>query len=327
MSKTPVNYLDDFLFAALTKALCDGQLNVFFEICEKINFPVALDKTVTATSVIMFLGLLIDTVAQIISIPVDKVNKAKELIEHILGNKKTTVKMLQKVCGHLNFLCRRIVPGRAFTRRLYSYFSSAMKPHYHVRVNNEMTEDLWIWMAFLKDPIIYCRPFIDFTRILTAEELDWVTDASGAIGFGCICGVNWFRGDWTASFLKKYKPSIEFLELFAVAVSVTLWARFYENRRISLNCDNQSVVFMLNNSSSNCKYCMKLIRHITLFSLKYNVRIFARHIRTELNGLSDALSRGQMKRFVNLCESQGKVVNITQDNIPEALWPVEKFWQ
>ena len=324
--KIPVNYLDDFLFAAITKAICDGQLEVFLKVCKEINFPVAIDKTVSSTTRIIFLGLLIDTIAQIISIPVYKVARARELVELILNNRKTTVRNLQKVCRHLNFLCRCIIPGRAFTRRIYSYFSSNVKSHHHVKINSEMKKDLQTWLTFLNDPVIYCRPFIDFSAVLSAEDLDWTTDASGKISFGGIHKDKWFWGDWSSEFLKKAEPSIEFQELYAVAISITLWAQDYKNKRIRLKCDNQSVMHMINNSASSCKYCMILIRHITLVSLRNNVRIFAKHIRTELNGPSDALSRNQISRFYELTSRQGKMVEEKPEEIPDELWPVEKLW-
>ena len=40
-----INYLDDYLFVALLKALCEQQLRVFLDICDQIKFPVSLDKT------------------------------------------------------------------------------------------------------------------------------------------------------------------------------------------------------------------------------------------------------------------------------------------
>ena len=45
-----VNYLDDYLFAALLKAVCDGQVNIFMQLCKEINFPVNLDKTFWGTT-------------------------------------------------------------------------------------------------------------------------------------------------------------------------------------------------------------------------------------------------------------------------------------
>ena len=44
-----VNYLDDYLFAALVKAMCDGQVRVFLDICDSIKFPVSLEKTFWGT--------------------------------------------------------------------------------------------------------------------------------------------------------------------------------------------------------------------------------------------------------------------------------------
>ena len=44
-NKPLVNYLDDFFFAALCKEVCDGQVEVFLDICKNICFPVSLEKT------------------------------------------------------------------------------------------------------------------------------------------------------------------------------------------------------------------------------------------------------------------------------------------
>ena len=44
-NKSLVNYLDDYLYAALLKIICDDQVKVFIEICDTINLPIAIDKT------------------------------------------------------------------------------------------------------------------------------------------------------------------------------------------------------------------------------------------------------------------------------------------
>ena len=120
--KDNINYLDNFMFIAMLKALCDGQVNLFTAICNRINFPVSLDKTFYSSTCMVFLGLLIDTVAQLVMIPGDKIEKGIELLTNALAkvSGKITVKECQWICGFLNFLGRAIVPGRAFTRHLYS---------------------------------------------------------------------------------------------------------------------------------------------------------------------------------------------------------------
>ena len=253
-------------------------------------------KTHWGTTTLTFLGLLIDTVRQIVAIPADKVERAKKLISEIVSSKKTTVLKLQKLCGFLNFLCKCIVPGRAFTRRIYTYFNSSMKPHHHVNVTREIKDDLAVWVNFINNPIIYCRPFLDFGRTIEAQDLDWYTDASGSVGFGGYYLDRWFQSRWT-DFEQNNEPSIQYKELLAVATSVFLWAREFENKRIRLFCDNEPVCRMLNNNTTNCKNCMVLIRMIVLFSMKWNLRIFAKHVKSEDNNLADSLSRYQMGRF------------------------------
>ena len=40
-----MNYLDDFLFIALTKLICDGMMEKFLLICQEIGCPISMDKT------------------------------------------------------------------------------------------------------------------------------------------------------------------------------------------------------------------------------------------------------------------------------------------
>ena len=183
-NKPLVNYLDDYFSAALCKAICDSQVSTFLDICQLICFPVSLEKTYWVTKYLTFLGLLIDTVNQLICIPVDKLDKVRELISYVLNkkHKKATVTQIQQLTGFLNFLGKCVVPGRAFTRRLYALtsVSDGLQSHHHVRISAECRMDLQIWMRFLEEPLIFCRPFIDcFER--TAQDIDMYSDASGSV--------------------------------------------------------------------------------------------------------------------------------------------------
>ena len=333
--KKVINYLDDYLFAALIRAICNGQVEVFLEICAFINFPVSMEKTFWGCTCLTFLGLLIDTVKQLVCIPVEKVERAIELIESTKNKRKITLHELQKLCGFLNFLCRAIVPGRAFTRRLYAYTTRSRKngkstvvrtllPHHHIQINGEMRADLNVWLVFLQHPSAYATPFMDYTCHYP-QELDFYTDASRnfSLGFGGYCQNSWTCQRWD-QFTAEVKPSIEFLELYAVTVAVLLWIGRFKNRRIVIFCDYESVVHMLNNSSSSCRNCMVLIRLITLESLYQNVRIFAKHVGTKFNGAADALSRMQLSRFRYL--RRKKSMDCSPEPIPGAIWPIEKIW-
>ena len=204
--KTLVNYMDDFMFAALMKLLCNSQVKEFIHVCEIISFPISLEKTFWATTRLVFLGLLIDTINQCVYVPIDNVNKAVNLIKTVLDNKsrKVTLNQLQKICGFLNCLGRCIIPGRAFTRRLYTYTGNPkLKPHHHIRVNSEMRQDLEMWLVFLQHPSVFCRPFLDFSKWVIADEIDMFSDASGAVGVGALCGSAWMHQRLVNKFYSK----------------------------------------------------------------------------------------------------------------------------
>ena len=278
-----------------------------------------MDKTVWSSTSLIFLGLLIDSVAQVVCIPVDKIERAKQLIMEILSQCKVTVKNLQKLCGFLNFLCRCIMPGRAFTRRLYSHFSPKAMPYHHIRVNTEIKKDLDMWLKFLNNPVIYCRPFIDYSEILMAETIDWFTDASGKIGMGGYCKQEWFQEEWNKCWLAQEEPSIEYLELATVLCSIYFWVENYKNCHICLYCDNQAVISMINNATSSCRNCMVLIHLLTLKSLELNVRIFAKSVPTAKNYFADTLSRFQMNRFWDLADREQRAFCRTPRKVPTAL--------
>ena len=148
--KIVINYLDDYLFAHFRHALCNQQVQIFIEVCTKIGLPISEEKTFWADTIMTFLGFLIDTVNQIIGIPMEKLAKGQNMINHILklgsmksSKRKITVKQLEQLCGFLNFLSRAIVPSQSFTRRLYAPLcNKKLRPHHHLRVTEEMLLDL-----------------------------------------------------------------------------------------------------------------------------------------------------------------------------------------
>ena len=331
--KKNVNYLDDYLFIALMKWLCNQQTEIFMEICEKICFPVAIEKTIWASTRLVFLGLLINTILQMVFVLIDKLIKGRNMVERILNCKsgKTTVHELQQLCGFLNFLGCAVVPGRAFTQRLYCYTKNPnMRKHHHVRVNQEIRGDLETWRIFLYHDSALAPPFLDFSGkgCVNAKAVNMYSDASGNffLCMGALCGSSWISQQWQTDFCEKVKPSIEYLELFGVLTGVTLWIHRFRNKRIILFCDNMSVVNMINNSSSTCKNCMVLFRLLVLKGLVENVRMFARHVKGRANELSDALSRMQVKKFWQLAEEKKLKFEESPHQMPDELWPMSKLW-
>ena len=342
-TSSPVtNYLDDFLFIALTIIRCNSLVEQFIQICDQIGFPVAFDKTEWAAETMTFLGILLDGRNFILSIPIEKREKAEYLLKLLMGKNKATVRELQGLCGFLNFIGRAIFPGRAFTRRMYAKFSPKLsskgrpgaklgkqfnlKPYHHIKLDAEFKWDCKVWLEFLQSDLKTAvnRPMIDCSEKLQAHDIGFYSDASASsiLGFGSILKDQWIFGKWGEQFIKDEESSIEFLEIFALCAGILTWQKQLMNCRIVVHCDNQAVVSMINNITSSCPNCMYLIRLLTLDGLKHNRRVFATYISSKDNFLSDALSRMQFDRFRKL----GPVMRQYPDKIHSSIWPIRKVW-
>lgn len=203
---------------------------------------------------------------------------------------------------------------------------NGLKQHHHLRVDAEIRQDLIVWEKFLNMPedVSLCRPFMEPNE-LTADEVGFYTDASGGVdgGFGGVLGPHWYHGKFGQQIMVDWDPSIQFLELYSICIATHLYMHIVANRFIRINCDNQAVVEMINNSTSSCRLCMILIRHITLVCMKNNVRLFSKYIPSKQNTCADLLSRGRILKFKQLA---GQRVNLYPDDLPNELYPIPLEW-
>ena len=330
--KAITNYLDDFLFLAIARMMCNQMIQSFLKMCMELNVPVAIEKTEWADWLIVFLGILLDGCNYRLCIPLDKQEKALKLLNDLSGKKKVTVHQLQVLTGYLNFLTKAIFAGRTFTHRMYAKFAchknnKRLKAYHHVRVDDEFRFDCEIWTAFLihHRDLAVCRPMVDLQGTVSAEVLNFYSDtsASKSLGFGAIFNNHWLYAQWEEGYIQENEPTIEYLELFALTAGLLTWGDELKNIRMVLLCDNMAVVGMINKLSSSCSKCMALLRLITLDNLVNNRRVFARYVKSSENGLSDALSRLQFSRFWKLAQ---KSMNPEPSEISKTVWPASKIW-
>ena len=180
-----------------------------------------------------------------------------------------------------------------------------------------------MWSEFLTDQTAYCREFMDFNDVIYPENISFAMDASGTLGFGGRCGTSWMQGAW-GNLVNDLNPSIEYLELFALVAGVLAWMHKYANRKVVLYTDNKSVYFMVNKTSGGSKNCMVLIRKLVIHCLKFNVRVYARHLKSKQNAIADSISRFQHKRFLRL--TRKLKMDKFPTPIPEEIWPFDKIW-
>ena len=90
---TVTNYLDDFLFIASDEQECNNAVRSFLRLCDDIGCPVSRHKTEWASTKMTFLGILLNGESLTLSIPLDKVDKAKRLLNWVVDRKRSQLNL------------------------------------------------------------------------------------------------------------------------------------------------------------------------------------------------------------------------------------------
>ena len=138
-----IHYLDDFLlFGAPDTLECSQALTKALAICARLGVPVAEQKTVGPTSVLVFLGIELDISARTLRLPQEKLSRLQGEIQWWMGRRSCTKRELLSLIGQLQHACCVVKPGRSFLRRIIRSAKVARELHQRIRVNKSFRSDL-----------------------------------------------------------------------------------------------------------------------------------------------------------------------------------------
>ena len=264
---TMSHILDDFMFfGPANSAQCSKDLSHFLQLSKVLGVPINESKTVFPTTKVILHGIEVNTVQLTASLPADKVKSLEGAIQNISKCKSITLQQVQSVIGYMNFACKVIIPGRAFSRRLIDLTKGVTKPHHHVRLNKEARADLAAWETFLTS---FNGSYLFISQQwLSSENIRLYTDSAGSLGYAAVYGSNWVNGAWPSTWANQ---SIALLELYPVLLALEIWGSHLANHSILFLSDNEAVVHIVNKQSSREPRIMVLVRRLVLCALKFNV--------------------------------------------------------
>ena len=306
-----IHYLDDFLLVSKSVQQGHKDLHLFDKLCKEVKVPIATNKTEGPSQILTFLGLELDTIAEVVRIPLDKLTKCNSLIDELLSCKRCTLQKLQSVLGFLNFVCQVILPGRAFLRRLYALTAKVAKPYHSIYLSVNAKEDLRLWKLFLSahnGVTLYKEELF-----LSPEVRHIFTDSSKTLACGAIFGKEWFSLPWPSPWFCE--QNITFLELIPIVWAIETWGQLLKNCYLWVHTDNLALTFILNSQSAKEELVMKLVRRLVLSLLSNNIMFRAKHIPGYKNVLADHLSRLKIDNFRRLCPSASTYPSVTA-NLP-----------
>lgn len=296
------HYLDDFLMAGKSGSRdCEVLMSTFRDICTNLGVPIADDKTIGPTPILVFLGIEIDTTLMVIRLPQQKLLQTKEKLLFIYNQKKVTLKELQSLVGLLNFCAKALPSARAFNRRFCDAMSGVDNKHYFIRVTIDLKEDIIMWIKFLEEFNGTCR--FDKNIWLSNKQLNLYTDSAGnaELGAGVYFSGRWAFLQWPSLWRSnEIMRDITFLEFVPIVMAVHMFKSELSLKQIMFHTDNKALVSIINKKSSKSKRVMQLVRHLVIYTMLHDMQVKACHVEGRKNSITDAISRKQWYRFRTL---------------------------
>ena len=113
------HYLDDYIMVAPPDSqLCQSWLEILLDECSQLGVPIASHKTEGPATVVTFLGIQIDTCKGELRLPLEKLERLRDLLEEWRDRKGCTRRELESLIGQLNHACKVVRAGRSFLRRM-----------------------------------------------------------------------------------------------------------------------------------------------------------------------------------------------------------------
>ena len=314
------HYLDDSIVLFPASASAEYVNTVWtkiFHVADLIGLPIALEKTSVPSTVIRYLGFVIDTNKGILFIPREKQKDIFDSILFFLSRDKVKLFEVQSILGKLAFASKVIPLARPFLRRLYKFIALFKSPKHFHRIPKFCRHDLKMWSEFFQIPL---APFKLFDRIsLSNADVDLYTDSSANFGFGALLGNRWISQSWDKHFeCETSSNSITFLEMFPLVVSVVVWKDFLRYKKVRFFSDNLGLVHAVNKMTASDVKLLSLLRYFVVVCVTADIQFMAVHVPGVQNASCDALSRGLLEKFFELNPNAEGSPTI----VPNFLWSI-----
>ena len=101
---------------------------------------------------------------------------------------KKKLRALKSLIGKLQHATSVATGGRAFLRRMHNLIIGIQKPHFYIRITEQVFKDLQTWQTFLNN--FNGKSFILELHTVTSQTLHFYSDASKQ-AFGGTYGKHW----------------------------------------------------------------------------------------------------------------------------------------
>ena len=309
-----INYLDD-LGGAEDADTADQAFDNLRSILRSIGLQEAVNKTVFPCTLMVFLGIEVNTINLTLTIPQDKWSEIQQVLSSWQDRTSATKKQVQKLAGILNFACRCVRSGRIYLSGVLNFLRSFGTSN-QMKVSHEVYEDVRWWREF-------APTFNGISLMLDpwwSQPDEILSSDSCLTGGGAISNNEYIHWLYPKK-LADLKLNINVLECLMVVVAVKKLGQPLARKKLLLQCDNRNSVLAINSGCSRDLLLQKCLRELHKTTAHLHCDVRAVYIHTDQNRVSDSLSRwykdsSYRKIFWESVENK----EVTRVRVTEADW-------
>ena len=292
-------YIDDFGGAESQLCEADKAYESLQSVLRTVGLQVAPHKNCPPSQVMIWLGILVNSVDMTLSIPTEKLGEIQETVKIWDNRHLANRKQVQSILGVLNFVGSVAPPVRIYTNRILNFLRS-MPMEGAVVIPFEVREDLHFFHQLM--PHYNGVTLLDKSLVPPDEHLE--VDAC-LTGCGGLCSNEFYSMEFP-EFVKKAEHPIAHLEMLNVLVALRLWAPVWQGRKLQIFCDNSNTCLGLQNGRSHDVFMQGCIRTIFLVTVAHDIELLVCHAPGTSLVAADALSRVHKgERFREILRNTG----------------------
>lgn len=290
---------DDFRVIGDTEAECQARLDRAVEIMLSLGLRLQEIKILPPAQRMPFLGILVDSVAQRMALPIHKGANYSRVIDWVLEDHARChllVPTLERLVGQLGHACEVMLAGRAHLHRIRKCLpSSAPNAHKQrggsassvVALTPGAIEDLRWWQERLTADA-HDKVWMPFWSSQPPVMCSIYSDASGDVGYGLVLGDRVVQGLWTPEARAK---SSGYKELIPILHALELLGPEANGRVVIITTDNLSNVFAINKGRCKSEDSFPLLFRIMELAASRQIYLVADWVPREHNVFQDVISK------------------------------------
>ena len=245
------NYIDDVIVHA-TVSQAGPSFQFLKALLTDLGFALCSKKMVPPTTRCTCLGIDLNTETFEASIPRDKLDKILKICSQWKDRVTCKKCELQFLLGSLLYVSKCVHSSRPFLNRMLDLLRATNKQE-SINLNVEFKRDLNWFCEFL--PHFNGSAFFKHDHIDSEIELDACLEGLGAIYNKHIYAIPISKG--------YMHMDIVYLEMLNILVALRVWAKQWATKTISVKCDNQAVVTILQSGKTRDPLLAAICQNIT----------------------------------------------------------------